>query len=183
MADLIIPGMTAAVLAKASTEAKTTRRDFPVSTDRYQRFTGAVERVETKVLGDDEKLSILVRNGDCVAEILVGLDVNKTFDGSKKTPAEQVQDNLDRLVLATKVLGIANAAGTGIDPTKFAGAKGRALGFSGKQTGTRTWEGRTYPKVSYILDGSVAELVPVSPWVDPSAASSPASDSPFEIPF
>ncbi len=187
-----IYGMTPDALAKTNTVAKTTRRDFPVNTSKWTRFTGAVEDVVIKILGEEEKLSITVRNGDCVAELLVGLDIRKLYAESKKSPEEQIQDNLTRLLLAVKVLNVALEDGTGIDEAKFNKARGRLVAFSGKQTGIRTWEGHTFPKCSYFLDGEAQELVAVAPWGDDSPApvysgtSTPApspSGGAFNCPF
>ena len=187
-----IYGMNADALAKTSTVAKTSRRDFPVNPVKWARFTGAVEDVRIKILGEDEKLSITIRNGDCVAEILVGLDIRKLFADSTKPAEEQIQDNLTRLLLAAKVLDIALPDGSGIDDKKFNKARGKLVAFSGKQKGTRIWEGRTFPKCSYFLDGEAQELVAVAPWGDDSPApvysgtSTPApspSGGAFNCPF
>lgn len=192
MTDYIIPGFTPDAINKTNSEAKTSRRDFPVNPHKYTRFTGAVESVSIKMLGEDEKLSIFARNGECLAEILIDLDVRKRGLDSKKDTEVEMQEKLSRLLLAAKVLGISNAAGTGISGDKFGQAKGRLLAFSGKQTGTRVWEGRTFPKTSYFLDGEAHELVTVAPWGDDAAAlvfsgtSTPApapSTGAFDCPF
>jgi len=186
-----INGMSAEALAKTSAEAKSVRRDFPVNPYKYTRFTGLVEKVETKTIGDDEKLAIYARNGECVAEILVNLDVRKTIPGSNKSAEDQAQENLSRLLLAVKVLDLATEDGTGIDDSKYAKARGKAIAFSGKQTGTRVWEGKVFPKTSFFLDGLAQEMTPVQPWTDgsqthtpaPASSSASGSSTPLDIPF
>ena len=187
-----IPGMSADALAKTSAEAKTSRRDFPINPHKYTRFTGHVEKVETKTIGEDDKLAIFVRNGECLAEILVGLDIKRQIPNSTKSSEDQTQENLSRLLLAVKVLDLATEDGSGIDEAKYPKAQGKIVAFSGKQTGTRVYEGRVYPKSSYFLDGSAQEVIPVQPWNDggasPSSTPTPtpngqAAAVPFEIPF
>ena len=190
MSVIPIPGMNTETLAKTSTEAKIPRRDFPVVPGRYTSFTGLVEKVEIKTIGDDDKLAIICRNGECVAELLINLDARKTNTESKKTVDEQVEMNLATLNKAVKTLAIYNQLGQ-IDTDLFGKARGLKLAFAGKQTGIRTWENKAYPKTSFVFNGAAEAVTPVEPWTggaplgqaSPSTAGASAVDAFDDIPF
>lgn len=181
-----IPGMTAESLAKTTTDAKVGRRDFPANPNTWTTFTGGVEKVEIKMIGNNENLAIYARNGECLAEILVSLQINDPIPNSQKSLADQAQEKLATLTKAVKTLEIYNAAGE-IEPGLFPKAKGRMIAFAGKKTGDRYHDGKTYPKISYVFNGRADELIPVVPYGAQGPASTPApagaAPAPFEIPF
>ena len=178
MAAFTIPGLDQTALDKTDATAKRGMgHPFP-ATDRWQTFTGEVTAVEVKTLGENEYLSIRVRNGECGAEILVSTEPEKTYQPKDDADHQaQFQRNLDTLTKAVKALGIFKAGK--VDPTLYKG--GVVVAFGAKSKGTRTGnDGKEYPKISYIFNGVSAEgLVPVRP-----AATAPLAPTfPDDIPF
>lgn len=152
--------LTPQALANVDTTPKTPRLDFPAPTDRYQQFTGAVTHVETKQLGDNEYISIKVANGDYQAELLVSTEPEKTYQPKDdEDHQKQMERNIATLQKAAKTLDIVGPKG--LDLARFVKAKGKLVTFIAKQTGTRTWEGKTYPKIKTIFLGHADDLAPV----------------------
>lgn len=160
MAAFNIPGITPDTLKHADPTAKEGMgRPFPV-TERWQTFTGLVTKVEVKTLGDDEYLSLRVKNGECGAEILVSTEPQKTYQPKDDEDREkQFQRNLETLQKCIKGLGIFNTKGQ-VDPDIYAG--GVVVAFGAKLKGYREHNGKQYPKIGTIFNGVAPALVPVA---------------------
>lgn len=178
-----ILGITPDAINKTTTAPATGRRDFPVTHTGWTTFTGAVEKVEVKVVAEVEQLAISVRNGDCAAEILVSLQPDKINPNDSKPAAEQMQRNLNTLTKAAKTLGIFSQSGE-IEPALFPKAKGKLITFAGKQASRlgapqwREFNGRNYPKCSYLFNGDASALVAVTPFQLPDHAPAAAASGP-----
>ncbi len=177
MTAFTIPGITPETLKNTDATAKEGQgRPFP-ATERWQTFTGLVTKVESKVLGEDEYLSLRVRNGDCGAEILVSTEPSKTFQPKDDEDHEkQFQRNLDTLTKCVKGLGIFNAKGQ-VDPGLYAG--GVVVAFGAKLKGYREHNGKSYPKIGTIFNGVVPTLVRVEPMDAAPSAAAGDDDVPF----
>lgn len=171
----IIPGLTEETVNKTDAAAKEGQgRPFPV-TDKWQTFTGLVSKVEVKILGENEYLSIRVRNGQCGAEILVSTEPYKTFEPKDEADREaQYQRNLEALTKAVKGLGIFK--GGKVDPALYQG--GVVVAFGAKLKGYKQHNGKQYPKIGTIFNGVAPMLIPVEPLAGSSAAM-PDDDLPF----
>jgi hypothetical protein len=180
MTAFSIPGLDQTAIDRTDhTAKKHSGKPFP-ATDRWTTFTGEVTSVETKVLGENEYLSIRVRNGECGAELLVSTEPDKTYDPKNEEDRQnQVQRNLDTLAKAVKALGIFKNGK--VDPALYAG--GVVVAFGAKHKGTRIGsDGKTYPKIGYIFNGvSPDGLIPVQPLA--GALATPADPGADDIPF
>ena len=121
-------------------------------------------------------LWIQVTNGQHQESLLVNLDPSDC--GPSITPDKieaTVKRNLDTLLRAIKVLDIANAAGDGIDTSKFATAKGTLVSFGVKQGDLQA---NGYYKYNTVFYGKAETLIPL---VD--ASKPPVAGAEDDVPF
>ena len=153
---------------------------FPANKVGYTKYTAKVTDLQIKEgSGKSEGkawLWIQVTNGVHQESILVNLDPSDVGPSVQPQDVEKVvKRNLDTLLRAVKVLDIANAAGDGIDTSKFAAAKGTLVTFGIKQG---DMQASGYFKYNTIFYGKADELIPL---VD--ASHPPATGVEDDVPF
>lgn len=174
-------GLTRQAIEDASETYSGPRTPFPANKLGYTKYTGFVTDLQVKEgSGASEGkawLWIQVTNGIYQESILVNLDPS---DIAPTTAPEKVEGavkrNLDILTRAVKVLGISNAAGDGIDTSKFSAANNMPVSF-GVKLGDKNQGG--YDKYYVSFYGKAESVIPVD-----ASAVSPSSAHPHDdIPF
>lgn len=182
MADIKL-GLTKSAIESAKETYEGPRTPFPANKIGYTKHTALVTDLQIKegkgAMEGKAWLWIQVTNGVHQESILVNLDPS---DIAPSTPPDQVekavQRNLDSLLRAVKVLGIANAAGDGIDTNKFEQAKGTIVTI-GVKLGEMQANG--YPKYYTSFYGKADALIPIEAPIGGVSAGKTDDDS--DIPF
>lgn len=180
MADIKL-GLTKEALDGAKETYSGPRTPFPANRVGYTKYTGLVTDLQVKQSADGNKswLWIQVTNGAHQESILVNLDPSDVAPTTKPENVKTaVQRNLDTLLRAVKVLGIANAAGDGIDTNKFQQAINTVVAF-GVKLGDMQANG--YPKYYTSFYGKADSVVPVDAPI--GGAATGGSDVDDDIPF
>lgn len=159
------------------------RQPFPATRAGYTKHTGLLTGLEIKQgTGANINKSWLwlqISNGACQESILVNLDPS---DIAPTTPPEKVENavkrNLDTLLRAVKVLGIASADGSGIDTDKFPTALGTPVSF-GVKLGDMQANG--YFKYYTSFYGKAESVIPVD--VDVPLGTTGISRVDDDLPF
>lgn len=142
---------------------------FPAG-ERYKSFTGEVQNVEVKTIGENEYLAIKAVNGECLAEILVSTEPDKVYQPKDESDRKAQQErNRETLLKAMAALGIYNGRGE-LDDAKFEAAKGKVIAFAAKLKGWREHNGNEYPKMGYIFNGKASDLIPAGEPIWPRPA-------------
>jgi hypothetical protein len=181
MADIKL-GLTREAVEGAKETYDGPRTPFPANRVGYTKYSALVTDIQIKTSADGNKswLWLQVTNGAHQESILINLDPS---DIAPTTPPDQVSKAVDRnlqtLLRAVKVLGISNAAGDGIDTSKFERAKGTLIAFGVKQGDLNQNTG--YYKYYTSFYGKAESLVPVSEPVGGAASGSAEDDD--DIPF
>ena len=155
------------------------RHPFPCTSNGWTKHTATVEKAEIKTNEHtgQSKILLTVTNGRYGDSIWIELDPRNVGNAQDTTKA--LQQNLDRLMLAAKVLGCATRQG--IDEHKLVKASGQVVQISVKATGTREYQGKYYHQTRCYLDGLAPELLPVDertgwPPLPGAAPATPAAD-------
>lgn len=150
-------------------------RPFPCTDKAWTKHTGTVTSCSIKSFDSgNDSISIRVANGDHGAEILINLDPSGAPDPAKALVTRN---------LAISILGaITNGK---LDSAKVEKASGQQIEFIAKHKGFTSKDGKHYHKVSYLLTGEVATVLPVTndhimPTLPGQAAGAP---DPSDIPF
>ncbi len=157
-------GLTKAAIEGAKETYEGPRTPFPATKVGYTKYTALVTDLAVKEGTGNYQgqawLWIQVSNGIYQESILINLDPSNVAPTAKAEDVEKiVQRNLDTLLRVVKVLDIANAAGDGIDTTKFAAARGTMVTF-GVRLGDKP-QANGYPKYQTSFYGKAESIVPV----------------------
>ena len=161
MSLINIPGLSEDLLTNLDANASGGGlRPFPCAPDRWTTQTGVVLKCSLKHFDQtgQDNISIQVGNGEYGAEILININVNDVPD-SATDKAKAIQQNLDTLLKAIKVLGC-HTNGK-LDTGKLEKSHGQCIAFAVKHKGFREHNGRYYHKVSALFNGEVPDLKPV----------------------
>ncbi len=149
-------------------------RPFPCTPSSWTKHTATVTACTIKSFDSGDSISIRVANGDHAAELLVNLDPSGSPDPAKALATRN---------LAISILGaITNGK---LDSAKVEKASGQTIEFIAKHKGFTSNNGKHFHKVSYILTGEVAVVLPVTndhimPALPGQAVGAP---DPSDIPF
>ena len=162
MADIKL-GLTKAAIEGAKDTYDGPRTPFPANKLGYTKHTGIVTDLQVKEGSGKSQgkawLWIQVTNGIYQESLLVNLDPSDIAPTTTPENVDKaVQRNLNTLLSAVKVFGIANAAGDGIDTAKLPQAIGTMVTFGAK---LGEMQDNGYPKYFTSFYGKAESVVPV----------------------
>ena len=180
MADIKL-GLSKSAIESAKETYDGPRTPFPANTLGYTKYSAVATDIQIKQgTGASEGkawLWVQVTNGIHQESLLINLDPSDVAPSTKPENMEKaVQRNLNTLLTAVKVLGIANNVGDGIDTTKFEAAKGTLVSF-GVKRGDMQQSG--YYKYYTSFYGRAESITPIDAPI--GGADAPKADD--DIPF
>ena len=181
-----IPGATREAYEKTSTEGGS--KPFPFVNKVWTNHTAQVTEValqpDQNGNGNDQ-LVVKASNGGYAVRLYFALDPNQVGPNCKDR-AKAIQGNIDRLLKVAKCLEICTWQGNtpSIEPTLFAKAKGKIIGFgiSGAvdEFGRPKTNQKGYQTINTSLNGLAPSLLPVEApaGYQGAAAPRPAGNQP-----